>query len=257
MFCYSGDFLSDENKKNVKVFILAGGEGTRLRPYTYTTPKPMLRVGGKPILEYVIRNVKRAGFENIVLTVGYLHEQIEEYFGDGSKFGVSIEYLVEDEKMNTAGSILPYKGKIENSFLVLMGDHLTNIDLDELFRRHKENVKDGAIATIALKEVNSITEYGVVKTDESTNSVVQLLEKPKNTQKINVAIYAFEPEVFNFIKEKEDFAKNVFPRLLENKKKVGYYLFDDVWFDVGRVSDYERLDEIMKVVHLAKSLDMN
>ena len=104
----------------MKTFILAGGEGTRLRPYTYEKPKPMLPIGEekKPILYYVIENLKRAGLDDFILTVGYKHEKIKEYFGDGSKFNVKIEYAVEKEKMNTAGSILPLKDKVDSTFAV-------------------------------------------------------------------------------------------------------------------------------------------
>src|SRR4030095_5602323 len=113
----------------MKAFILAGGEGTRLRPYTYSVPKPMLMLGDKPILLYLIENLKRCGVKDLVITSGYKHEQIVDYFGDGSKFGVKIEHSVEKEKLNTAGSILAYKGKIKDTFAVVMGDHLTNIDI--------------------------------------------------------------------------------------------------------------------------------
>lgn len=233
----------------MKTFILAGGEGTRLRPYTYNTPKPMLMVGGKPILQYVINNLKRAGLKDLVITCGYKHEQISDYFGDGSKCGVKIEYCVEKEKLNTAGSILPCRSKISETFAVVMGDHLTNIDMAEMIKSHK---KSGAMATIALYHSSLPLEYGVAKTEAGT--VTGFTEKPLLAHLYNTAIYVFEPEILDYIKEREDFAKDVFPRLLKAKKKINAYAFNDVWFDIGRVSDYERLDELFKVMKLAQDL---
>ena len=233
----------------MRAFILAGGEGTRLKPYTYSTPKPMLMLGGKPILQYVIENLKRCGVKDVVLTVGYQHEQIITYFGDGGKFGVKIDYSIEKERMNTAGSILPYRGKVKESFAVVMGDHLTNIDISAMLKHHQ---KSGAIATIALYQSKMPLEYGVARVDQGR--VVGFVEKPLLEHLYNTAIYIFEPGVFDYIKEKEDFAKDVIPRLLIEKKKVNAYVFDDVWLDIGRVSDYERLDELFKVIKLAKDL---
>lgn len=233
----------------MRAFVLAGGEGTRLRPYTYSAPKPMLMLGGKPILEYVIDNLKRYGIKDLVLTVGYQHEQVSSYFGDGSGFGVKIEYAVEKERKNTAGSILPYKGKVKETFVVVMGDHLTNLNLAEMLKSHK---KSGAMATIALYKSKMPLEYGVARLEGG--SVVGFAEKPLLEHLYNTAIYIFEPQIFDYIKEKEDFAKDVFPRLLAAGKKVNSYVFEDVWFDIGRVSDYERLDELFKVMKLMKDL---
>ena len=233
----------------MKALILAGGEGTRLRPYTYSTPKPMLMVGGRPILQYVIENLKRAGLNDIVITCGYKHEQIRDYFGDGSKCGVKIEYCVEKVKLNTAGSILPCRGKVKETFVVVMGDHLTNIDLAKMVENHRKN---GAIATMALYNSSMPLEYGVVRIEGS--DVAGFTEKPVLAHLYNTAIYVFEPEIFDYIKEKEDFARDVFPRLLKAKKKINAYVFEDVWFDIGRVSDYERLDEMFKVVKLVCDL---
>ncbi len=232
----------------MKVFVLAGGEGTRLRPYTYSVPKPMLMLGGKPILQYVIENLKRCGMRDIILTVGYAHEQVSDYFGDGNKFGVKIEYSIEKEKMNTAGSILPYKGKVKDTFAVMMGDHLTNINLSDMVKFHK---KSGAIATIALFRSKMPLEYGVAQVNGT--KVVGFVEKPLLEHLYNTAIYLFEPEVFEHIKPKEDFGKDVLPRLVASGKVQGY-VFDDVWFDIGRVSDYERFVELFSVIKLTGDL---
>ena len=234
----------------MRVFVLAGGEGTRLRPYTYSAPKPMLMLGGKPILEYVLDNLKRAGMKDIVITVGYRHEAITSYFGDGSKFGLKIGYSIEKEKLNTAGSIAHFKGKVKETFAVVMGDHLTDIDMADMLESHK---KSGAIATIALFHAKTPLEYGVAKLEGG--KLVGFAEKPLLEHNFNTAIYIFEPEIFDFIRQKEDFAKDVFPRLLDAKKPINAYVFDGVWFDIGRVSDYERFVELFSLMRFMRTLE--
>jgi len=232
----------------MKAFVLCGGMGTRLRPYTYTIPKPMLPLGRKPILEYVIGNLKANGITDIVLTVGYLKEQIRDYFEDGSEFGVRMRYLEETEEMNTAGSILPGKSLIDDTFAVVMGDHLTNINLKNMVKFHKENK---GIATMGLKKQGVPLEYGIAQIDG--NRVTDLKEKPIVENYVNSAVYVFEPKVFSYIKEKDDFAKNVFPRLLEKKERVNSYVFNDYWVDIGRIHDYERYNELISMVDIALS----
>ncbi len=229
----------------MKAFVLAGGEGTRLRPYTYSTPKPMLLLGDKPILQYIVENLKRNGFDELILTVGYKHEQIIAYFGDGSKFGVKIKYSIENERLNTAGSILPMKDQIKDTFAIVMGDHLTNINLADMLKHHKKNK---TIATVALYRGKLSLEYGVA--DVKNGNIIGFREKPVLEHLYNTAIYIFEPEIFDYINEKEDFAKNVIPRLLKKKKKISAYIFDSVWFDIGRTSDYEEFKESFNPVKI-------
>jgi NDP-sugar pyrophosphorylase family protein len=234
----------------MKAFILCGGEGTRLRPYTYKTPKPMLTVGGKPILQYVIENLKKGGVSENYLTVGYLHEKIAEFFGDGSKLGTKIEYSIETEKLNTAGSILPLKEKVDGTFIVAMGDHITNINIREMVEEHK---KSGAVATIALLKHEIPLQFGVA--DVKDGHVTGFREKPTLKQLFNIAIYVFEPEIFDYIREKEDFAKDVFPRMLEKGETINAYVFDDLWYDLGHVSEYERMNTEEEGEKLRKRLE--
>ncbi|MCX6776688.1 MAG: nucleotidyltransferase family protein [Candidatus Micrarchaeota archaeon] len=230
----------------MKAIVLCGGKGTRLRPYTYSIPKPMLPLGKKPILEFAISNLKRYGFEEIYLTVGYLKEQIMDYFGDGSKFGVKIKYFTEEKEMNTAGSILPCKNHIDETFLVAMGDHLTTINAKKFVDFHK---KKGAFATLALKRTGVPLEYGVAHTDADYN-ILKFEEKPIVQNLVNSGIYCFEPEVFDYIKVGYDFARDVFPALMKDKKKVCGYIFDEYWIDIGRVPDYEHLNQTISIVDL-------
>ncbi len=233
----------------MKAVVLCGGKGTRLRPYTEEIPKPMLPLGNKPILQYILENAKRNGIEEVFLTIGYKKDQIKEYFGDGREFGIKIRYVEEDEPKNTAGSILPLKDELKETFLVLMGDHLTNINLRKMIEFHKAH---GSTATIAVKEEHRRMEYGIV--DVEDGKVLGFKEKPIYTHYINTAIYAFEPTIFGYIQEKEDFGKDVFPRMLEKGEKICAYVFNEYWIDIGRVADYERLNEFINIFSLIRDM---
>ncbi len=229
-----------------KAFVLCGGKGTRLRPYTYSIPKPMLPLGRKPILEFVIDNLKANEITDIYLTVGYLKEQIQDYFGNGKKLGVRLHYSLEAEAMNTAGSILPLRKEAGETFVVVMGDHLTTINLKELIAFHK---KRGAIATIGLKRQGVPLEYGIAHVDEH-GLVKSFQEKPIVENLVNTAIYVFEPEIFKYIKPKDDFAKDVFPRMLAKKEKIASYIFQEYWMDIGRTQDYEQMNQLISTTDL-------
>ncbi len=231
----------------MKAIVLCGGKGTRLRPYTYTIPKPMLPLGKKPILQYVLASLKRAGVDEAYLAVGYLHEQIKDYFKDGKQLGMKINYSIEKSEMGTAGSILPLAGKMDGAFVVMMGDHLSSLDIAAVIAAHK---KSGNIATIALNKKGVPLEYGVADLDANGN-IARFREKPIVENHVNTGVYVFEPEIFKYIKPGEDFANNVFPRLLESKKKIGGFVFTDYWLDIGRTTDYEHINQYISVIDLA------
>jgi NDP-sugar pyrophosphorylase family protein len=231
----------------MKAFVLCGGKGTRLRPYTYTMPKPMLKLGQRPILQFVIGNLVSSGITDHILTVGYLKEQIIDYFGDGKKFGANISYSEEEEEMNTAGSILPARKEIDSTFVVVMGDHITTVDLKKMVSHHK---KKGQIATIGLKLQGLPLEYGVANVD-GDGFISGFQEKPILKNYVNTAIYVFEPEIYKYISPKDDFAKNVFPKLLADKRKITAHMVDEYWLDIGRIHDYERLDQMLSIFDLA------
>jgi len=230
----------------MKAIVLCGGRGTRLRPYTYSMPKPMLPLGKKPILEFIINNMRNHGFKEIYLTVGYLKETIMQYFEDGSKFGVKIRYFVEDKEMNTAGSILPCKRYMDGTFVVAMGDHLTAVNPQKLMDFH---IKKGAMTTMALKRTGVPLEYGIAHINDD-GRIDRFEEKPIVQNLVNAGLYCFEPEIFNYIKNGYDFAQDVFPKLLKDGKKVYGYVFDEYWIDIGRVPDYENLNQIISIVDL-------
>ncbi len=229
----------------MKAFVLCGGKGTRLRPYTYNIPKPMLTLGKRPILEFVVDNLKRSGIKEQIFTIGYLGDKIEGHFGNGERFGVDIAYLKEEKEMNTAGSIFPGKDAVKETFAVVMGDHLTTVNLRDMAEFHK---RMGGIATIGLKRHGTPIEYGIAEVEDE--KVVGFKEKPTIENLINAGIYIFEPEIFEYIEVGKDFAKDVFPAILKDGKKINSYTFDEYWVDIGRLHDYENLNQTISIVDL-------
>lgn len=222
----------------MKAFILCGGKGTRLRPYTYKLPKPMLPLGGKPILEHMVDHLRSGGITDITLFTGYLKDTIRGYFGDGRKFGVKLTYVEEEEERGTAGALLHAQRPTE-TFLVTMGDHYSDFSIGSMLDSH---AKSGCIATMAVLGLETQIEYGVVRTAPD-GKVKGFEEKPLLKHSINTGIYILEPKVFNFIREKEDFAKNVFPRLLAAGNCINTYPLTGYWHDIGNIDDYKRMNE--------------
>lgn len=225
----------------MKAVIMAGGEGTRLRPLTSNAPKPMLPVANRPMMEHVITLLKRHGFDEIVVTVAFLANAIKTYFGDGSELGVSIEYSDEPTPLGTAGSVGNARHLLTERFLVISGDVITDLDLSEIWKYHEQR---GALATIALTPVANPLEFGIVITRED-GSIERFLEKPTWGQvfsdTINTGIYVLEPEIFDYIPEGRsvDFSGDVFPQLLaEGKPLFGPVVEAGYWEDVGTLEAY-------------------
>lgn len=231
-----------------KVVILAGGKGTRLRPYTENFPKPLVRLGSKTLIEYVLGNVKRAGIDKVIIATGYLGEMIEDYLGQEWQ-GIKIKYYGEKELEGTAGCLVKMQDVLEENFIILMGDHITTIDIMDMYRTHLNNKVD---VTIALKPYNVIIEYGVAKIDG--NLIVGFEEKPTYKYYINTGIYVLNKTVFNYIKVGNDFAKDVFPRLLKEGRKLGYYISNEFWTDIGRVKDYEFYRDQLSMIEVYSKL---
>jgi len=221
------------------VVILAGGKGTRLKPYTTVLPKPLVPVGDYPILEILLRQLGNQGFKRITLAVGHLAGLIQAYFKQGQDWGVDLEYAYETAPLGTAGPIarLPRE---ERALLVLNGDLLTTLDFAQLVRFHYEN---GAIATIGTKRRRQNVEFGVIETD-TTGQITQYKEKPSLDYLVSMGIYVFSPSVREYIprSQKFDFPELV-QRLLENKKRVLAYENDAYWMDIGRPDDYQQANE--------------
>jgi mannose-1-phosphate guanylyltransferase/phosphomannomutase len=221
---------------------MAGGEGTRLRPLTSNQPKPMVSVVGKPCMEHIIELLRKHGFEDVVVTVAFLPQAIRSYFGDGENMGLNIEYSVEESPLGTAGSVRLAAGKLDDTFLVISGDALCDVDLTKLVEFHKER---GASVTIGLKSVPNPLEFGIVVTD-SEGRVERFLEKPSWGQvfsdTINTGIYVLEPEVLNHVPTDRpyDFSKELFPLLLEMGRPIYGLALEGYWQDIGDLDQYRQ-----------------
>ncbi len=226
-----------------KAVILVGGEATRLRPLTCNTPKIMVPVLNRPFFEHLVGYLKVHNIIDIVLAVGKSPEQIQDYFGDGSKLGVKITYSIEDFPMGTAGAVKNAERFLDDSFIVFNGDVFTDIDLSVMMQLHHKNK---ATASLALTPVDNPTIYGVVETD-SQGRVKRFTEKPSRdkvtTNMINAGIYILEPDILNYITPNafSMFEHDVFPPLLEKGQAIYGYPFQDYWIDIGTPDKYLRL----------------
>jgi mannose-1-phosphate guanylyltransferase/phosphomannomutase len=226
----------------VKAVIMAGGEGTRLRPLTSNQPKPMLPMVNRPMMEHVVALLRQHGLTDIVVTVAFMANAIRSYFGDGSELGVRMVYATEETPLGTAGSVLNAREELDARFLVISGDVLTDIDLSTLVAFHE---RKGALATLALAAVEDPLEFGIVITNED-GSVERFLEKPTWGQvfsdTINTGIYVLEPEIFDHIAPERpaDFSQEVFPSVLAQGLPIFGYVADGYWEDVGTTEAYLR-----------------
>lgn len=223
----------------MKAVILIGGQATRLRPLTLTKPKALIELQGKAIVEHVLDLFKKYGIDDIVLSVGYLKDQIKNYFGDGSKYGVRISYIEETEPLGTAGPMNFLPEKIMETFITCNGDELKEIDITDMLKFHKTN---GGWATLALTKVEDPSLYGVAKMEG--NKILEFIEKPTKEKApsnlINAGFYILEPHVLDLIpKGRAMFEYDVFPRLARDGKLFGYE-FSGQWFDTGNLERLEK-----------------
>lgn len=224
----------------MKAIIMAGGEGSRLRPLTCDLPKPMVPVMNKPIMEHIIELLKQHGITEIGVTLMYLPQRIKEYFGDGSNFGVKLHYFTEDTPLGTAGSVKNAEEFLDETFIVISGDSLTNINITEAINYHYLKKSK---ATLVLTKVDVPLEYGVVILDNS-GSITGFLEKPSwgevFSDTVNTGTYILEPEVLNLFAKniKYDFSQDLFPILLNNKEPMFGFVSGDYWCDIGDLKAY-------------------
>src|ERR1051326_498990 len=229
----------------MKAVIMAGGAGRPLGPLTSNQPKPMVSLANRPLAEHIVRLLKRHGFTDIVVTVQFLASLVRNYFGTGEDLGVSMSYATEESPLGTAGSVKNAQGALDETFVVISGDALTDIDLEKVVSFHQER---GSIATIALSHQPNPLEYGIVVTDED-GRIDRFLEKPGwgqvFTDTVNTGIYVLEPEIFDHIPEGEsyDFSKQVFPKLLDKGAPIYGYIADGYWTDVGDVAAYRKAQQ--------------
>lgn len=221
--------------------ILAGGLGTRLRPVTYEMPKPMIPVQGRTLTEHVLDIFKEHGIKRVIMAIGYKADMIKEYFGDGSKFGLKIEYIVEKEPLGTGGWMHLVKDKPKEDFIVVNGDNLFDIDFSQMQKQHEQT---RAVATIALHTVDDVSAYGVAELEGKR--IRRFVEKPAKDEapsnKINSGYYIFSPKVFDYIPKAKKFMfeMDLFPKLAQAEMLYGYSQKAQ-WFDTGTFERWERV----------------
>jgi len=238
----------------MKAVILAGGLGTRLKPYTTVFPKPLMPIGESPILEIIVKQLKAKGFNEITLAVGHLSELIMAFFNNGSKYGLKIEYSKEEKKLGTAGGLGLLKNKLEDDFLVMNGDVLTGLDFSEFLEFHK---KTGSIATIALNRRHVDIDFGVVELDEN-RTLIGYIEKPKIDYLVSMGVYAFNESILEYIPSHEYLdIPDLMKRLLSEGEKVNGFIHDGYWLDIGRPDDYIKANEDIQKIYrqLGVSID--
>lgn len=237
----------------MKTVILAGGRGTRLKPYTTIFPKPLMPVGDRPILEIIIRQLKACGLEDIIISVGHLAELIVSYFRDGSKFGVSIIYSKEDEPLGTAGGLALVKEELKETFLMINGDTLTTLNFAELIDYHRAS---RAIATIAVKERGIYLDFGIVRLD-NTNNILEYIEKPTIEHLTSMGVYVLEPNVLQYIIAGQMLNfPDLIKILLGKGETVKAFQYDGYWLDIGRPEDYERAQQEMGEIYSRLDLEV-
>ncbi|MFL5800677.1 MAG: sugar phosphate nucleotidyltransferase [Roseiflexaceae bacterium] len=226
----------------MKAVVMAGGEGSRLRPLTINRPKPMVPLVDRVVMAHIIELLKIHGITDIVVTVQYLANLIQDNFGDGSAYGVHIDYCLEEQPLGTAGSVKNAEHLLREPFLVISGDALTDFDLSKIMAFH--NARE-AMATITLTRVPNPLEYGVIIVDEQ-GGVKQFLEKPTwgevFSDTVNTGIYVLDPEVFKYIEKGEftDWSQDVFPKMLRKGDPLVGYITEGYWTDVGTIEEYMR-----------------
>jgi dTDP-glucose pyrophosphorylase len=229
------DLLKPKFQEN-KVILMVGGLGKRLRPLTEKTPKPMLHVGGKPILQTIVENFASYGFVNIVMCVGYKSNIIQEYFGNGDKFGVHIEYVREDKRMGTAGALSLLTTKPQEAFFVMNGDLLTNVNFEHLLEFH---ISQNAMATMCVREYDFQVPYGVVNIKKG--QILSIEEKPVQRFFVSAGIYMLDPVAIGLIPDNEFYdIPTLFEKLITEEKKIISFPLREYWLDIGRIEEYEK-----------------
>jgi mannose-1-phosphate guanylyltransferase len=221
----------------VKTVILAGGLGTRLLPLTKNTPKPMLPLGKKPILEHLIYWNKKNGVKSIILCVSHLRKTIENYFGDGKRFGVSIEYAISNKPLATAGQLKTAEEFIDNTFVCMYGDSIFDFNLRNMIKQHKAK---RAFVTMGLNEYKTNLPYGVIDISK-TGKVLRWNEKPEIKVNVNMGCYVMEPNVLNLIPKNKPYGMDdVIKQAMANKKLVSSFITKKGFTDIGNKESYEK-----------------
>ncbi|MCG3663355.1 nucleotidyltransferase family protein [Aliarcobacter butzleri] len=232
------ELIKPKDKTN-KVILMVGGLGTRLRPLTENTPKPMLKVGNKPILQTIVEKFAEYGYTDIVMCVNYKSHIIEDYFGDGKEFGVNIKYVFEEKRMGTAGALSLLKEKPTEPFFVMNGDLLTNINFEHL---HNYHVATNSIGTMCVREYDFQVPYGVVNIKDS--KIVSIEEKPTHKFFVSAGIYMLSEKVLDYIPQNEFYdMPTLFEKLITLNENTVSFPLREYWLDIGRIEEYKKANE--------------
>ena len=223
----------------MKAVIIAGGLGTRLRPLTNNTPKPMLPIGEKPILEHLVNWTKKGGIKSVILCVSYLKESIEDYFGDGEKFGVKIEYAISKKQLATAGQLKTAEKFIDDDFVCMYGDSIFNFSLRSMIKQHSMKK---SFVTMSLNEHKTTLPYGVIETSKK-GKVVNWNEKPEIKANVNMGCYIMNPQVFNLIPKNKSYGMDDVIKKAMKKKVVNSFITKKGFTDIGNTESYKQACE--------------
>jgi len=224
----------------MKAVILAGGKGTRLKPYTTVIPKPLVPVGEKAILEILLGRLRKSGVDEVVLCVNHFAEIIQAFFGDGSRHGIRIRYSTEDQPL---GTVAPLKlvSDLPETFLVMNGDLLTDLDFRDLYDEH---LRSGALLTVSTYHRSSKIDFGVIDVDKEGKRMTGFREKPVYDFEVSMGVYVMNRRVLDFVPSGQPFGfDNLMLTLLEKREKVSVYPYNGYWLDIGRPDDYEKANE--------------
>ena len=236
---FYNDIYSETEGKSNYAIIMAGGLGTRLRPLTEEIPKPMLKVGDRPILETIITQLRDFGYKNILISVNYKSHMIENYFQDGKNFGVNIEYIYEPKKLGTAGAIKLVQKYLDKDFFVVNGDILTKLNFEHFIKYHAENKNH---ITIASRKYDMQIPYGVLNVNG--DRVESLVEKPKIERFVSGGIYCLSPKIIEYIPEDEYYnITTLIEKVIDKAENVGSFPITEYWMDIGYIEDYNKANK--------------
>lgn len=218
----------------ITAVIMAGGKGTRLHPYTFVLPKPMMPVGGQPVIEILLKWLRRSGIGNVCITTGYLGHIIRALCGDGSHWDMDISYSEEPEPLGTIGALLLLKEQLTDTFLVLNGDLITDLDIRKFVQFHQ---KHGADLTVAVTKKEISIDFGVIT--HSKNYIIDFLEKPKLSYEVSMGVYCMEPKIIGMIPKNVPFGfDSLVAQMLAINSPVCIYRHEGLWMDIGRAEDF-------------------
>ncbi|MEQ8352753.1 MAG: nucleotidyltransferase family protein [Leptospiraceae bacterium] len=219
-----------------RVVLMAGGQGKRLHPLTIDTPKPLLQVGGRPILESIVQRFADQGFVHFFISVNYKAEMICDYFGNGERWGVNIQYIHEDKSLGTAGALSLIEEQLEDPIIVMNGDLLTHVNFNFMLKFHLET---DSVATMAVREYDFEVPYGVVSVENQR--IREIEEKPIHRFFVNAGIYVLSPEALSYLPQNQHLnMTTLFDTLVAQDRIASAYPLREYWLDIGRMSDYEK-----------------